>query len=93
MPRCAECEKNGVAYDAYEGITCGRPVHVFYDDAGRLHHHRQGAITNYVCSNNHEWHEQTSTPCDVCGDEWIIGDDDDQGSSCGDRGSGVTMRD
>ena len=93
MPQCIECEKNGAEYEVYEGITCGTPVHVFYDDSGKLHHHRKGSITNYVCSNNHEWHEQAATPCDVCGDEWLTGDNDEQDNCGGERGSGVTIRD
>lgn len=65
---CHECERIGATYAVYKGIECvpRGSVCVFYDDAGRLHRHFPIITTNYCCSNNHEWREETHEPCDSC---------------------------
>lgn len=73
MATCGTC-----GAQAYGNATEHKsPVFVFYDDSGRLHHHDASVIVMYfVCDNQHEWRTEERMPCDVCGFEWLTGDDD-----------------
>lgn len=65
---CPRCDKASAAHDVFKGITCeaeNNPICIFYDDEGKLHHHRR-IVTNYCCSNGHDWREEGFV-CEVCG--------------------------